>query len=71
MIEELDGFCVERKVVGVFVVEKVDRVWVELHAEGLEKENIVTHNVLVRKVKLMHDDRIDVIVAQEIICNQE
>ena len=41
MIEELYRFGIEWEVVGVLVVEKVDGVWVELQAEGLEEENVV------------------------------
>ena len=42
MIEELDRLRVERKVVRMLVIEKVDRVLVEAKGESLEKGNVVT-----------------------------
>lgn len=68
MVEKLDRLSVERKIVCVFVVEKVDCVRVQLQTERLQKENVIAHNVLVGKVELVNDDGVDVIVAQKIIC---
>lgn len=63
MVEELDGLRVQGEVVREFVVEEVDRVWVQLQTERLQEQHIVAHHILVRKVKLVDDDRIDVVVA--------
>ena len=67
MIEELDRLRVERKVVRMLVIEKVDRVLVEAKGERLEKGNVVGHHLLVGKIKLMNDDRVDVVVGQQVV----
>ena len=67
MIEELDGFSVERKVIGVLIVEEVDGVLVESEGEGLEEGDVVGHDFLVGEVELVDDDGVDMVVGEEIV----
>lgn len=68
VVEELDRLRVQRKVIGVLVVEEVNGVRVQLQAERLQEQHVVAHDVLVAEVELVHDDRVDVIVAEQIVC---
>lgn len=56
MIEKFNCFGVQRKVIRVFVVEKVDGVSVQFQTECLQEQNVVAHNVFVGKVEFMHND---------------
>ena len=51
------------------VVEEVDGVFVQPEGEGLEEWDVVGHDLLVREVELVNDDRVDVVVGQQIIWN--
>lgn len=67
VVEELDGLGVQREVVGVLIVEKVDGVIVELEGEGLQEGDVVRHHLFVGKIKLVHNDGVDVVVRQQVI----
>lgn len=67
MIEELDGLCVQGEIVGVFVVEEVDRVGVQLQAECLQEQDVVAHHVLVREVELVDNYGVYVVVAEQVV----
>lgn len=71
MVKELDGLRIEREVIGVFIVEKVYRVRVQLQTECLQKQNIISHHIFVRKVKFMDDNRVDQVVTEEVICKSK
>ena len=42
-------------------------MFVEFEGERLEEGNVIRHHFLIRKIKLVHDDGVDVIVGQKII----
>ena len=67
MVEKLDGFSVERKVIGVLIVEEVDGVLVEPEGEGLEEGDVVGHDFLVREVELVDNDGVDMVVGEEVV----
>jgi len=67
VIEELNGLSIQREIVIVFIVEEVNGVLVEPEGESLEERDVVSHHLLVRKIKLVHDDGINVVVAQQVI----
>jgi hypothetical protein len=78
MIEEFDGFSVQRKIISVlqniikknkthysviyFIVEEVYGVSIQFQTERLEKRDVVSHDFLIRKIKFMHDDRIHMVI---------
>ena len=49
------------------VIEEVDRVRVQLQRERLQKGDVVGHHLLVGEVKLVHDDRVDVVVGEQVV----
>ena len=49
------------------IVEEVDGVLVETKRQGLEEGNVIGHNLLVREIKLVNYDRVDMVVGQQII----
>ncbi len=51
----------------VLVIKEVDGVLVKPKGERLEKGDVVGHHFLVGKVELVDDNRIDVIVGQQIV----
>jgi hypothetical protein len=55
-------------IIGYLVVEEVDGVFVEPEREGLEEGDVVGHDLLVREVELVDDDRVDVVVRQQVVC---
>lgn len=67
MVEELDCFGVQREVVRMLVVEEVYRVRVQLQAEGLQEQYVVSHHIFVGEVKLVDDYRVHEVVAKEVI----
>ena len=40
---------------------------VELEGQGFQKGDVVSHDLLVREVKLVDDDGVDMVVRQEVI----
>ena len=68
MLEELDGLCVQGEVSEVLVVEEVDSVLVEVKGEGLQEGDVVGKDFLIREVQLEHDDGVDVVVGQQVVC---
>ena len=50
-----------------FIVEEVDGVFVQSKGQGLEKRDIVSHHFLIRKIKFVYNNGIDVIIGQQII----
>lgn len=42
-------------------------VSVQLEGESFKKGNVVSHHFLVRKVKFVYDDRVNVVVTQQVI----
>ena len=52
------------------VVEEVNGVLVEPEGEGFEEGNVVGHDLLIGEVELVNDDRVDVIVGEEVIWNK-
>lgn len=67
MIEKLDRLRVQRKVIRVFVVEKVYCVHIQFQTQRLQEQNVIAHHVLIGKIEFMHNDRIHMIIAQQII----
>ena len=67
MIEELDGFGVKREIVGVLVVEKVNRVLVEFERESFQEGDVISQHFLVGKIEFVHNDGIDVVVAEQVV----
>jgi len=67
VVEEFDGFCVEREVVGVLVIEEVDGVLVEAKGESFEERDVVSHNLLVGEIEPVDDDGVDVVVGEEVV----
>ncbi len=58
-------------IIGYLVVEEVDGVFVEPEREGLEEGDVVSHDLLVREVELVDDDRVDVVVRQQVVCKRK
>ena len=54
MIEKLDGFSVQWKVVCMLIVEEVNSMLVQAKAQGLEERDVVSHYLLIGKVKLVN-----------------
>jgi len=52
---------------GVLVVKEMNGVLVQSKGERLEEGDVVGHHFLVRKVKLMDNYRVDVIVRQQVV----
>lgn len=71
MIEELDGLCVEREIVRVLIVEEMDCVRIQLQAERLQEEHIVTHDILVGEIEFVDNYRVDVIIAEQVVCKKK
>ena len=67
MVEEFDGLSVEGEVIGVLIVEEVDSVLVQSKGEGFKKRDVVSHDFLIREVKLVDNDRVDMVVGEEIV----
>ena len=67
MVKELDRLRVEREVVVVLVIEEVYRVLVETKTQRLQEGDVVCHHLLVTEVKLVHNDRVDVVVGQQVV----
>lgn len=66
VIEELEGFGVEREVVGHLVEQELQSVWVQLQTQGLEEGDIVGQQLLVGKIKAMDDQVVDVVVGEQV-----
>lgn len=64
MIEKLDGLRIQWKVVGMLIIKEMYRMYIQFQAQRFQKQNIITHNVLIGEIKLMYDDRIDMIIAE-------
>lgn len=56
MIEKFNCFGVQGKVICVFVVEEMDRMCVQFQTERFQEQDVVSHNILVGKVKFMHNN---------------
>ena len=67
VVEELDRLRVEREVVVVLIIEEVYCVLVETKTQRLEEGDVVCHHLLVTEVKLVHNDRVDVVVGQQVV----
>ncbi len=52
------------------VVKEVDGVLVEPEWERLEEADVVSHHFFVRKVEPMHDYLVNVVVWQQVVCNE-
>lgn len=68
MIEKLYRFRIKRKIIGVFIVEKMNRVSVKFEAERFQEQNVIAHYVFVGEIEFMHNYRVDMIIAEQIIC---
>ena len=51
----------------MLVVEKVNGMLVELERERLQKGDVISEHLFVGKVKLVYDDGVDVVVAQQVV----
>ena len=49
------------------IVEEVYGVFVEPEGEGLEEGDVVGHHLLVREVKLVHNDGVHMVVGEKVI----
>lgn len=49
------------------IVEEVHCVVVEFQRQSLQKGDVVGHNFLIRKVKFMHNDGINMVIWQQVI----
>lgn len=49
------------------IVEEVHCVVVELQRQSLQKGDIVGHDFLIREIKFMHNDGIDMIIGEQVI----
>ena len=47
---------------GYLIIEEMNGVAVEFEGQSLEEGNVVSHHLLITEVKLVHNDRVDVIV---------
>lgn len=68
MLEELDGLRVEGEIPQVLVVEEVDGVLVEMEGKGLEEGDIIGQHFLIGEIQLQHNDGVDVVVGEKVIC---
>ncbi len=64
MIEKFNCFSVQGKVIGVFIIEKVDGMRVQFQTECFQEQYVVSHYIFVGEVKLVHNNWVDVVVAQ-------
>lgn len=53
------------------VVEEMNGVAVEFQWQRLQKGNVVGHDLLVGEVKFMHDDGVDVVIRQQVVCRKQ
>ncbi len=67
VVKKLNGLRVQGEIMRVLVIKEVDGVLVEPEGERLEERDVVGHHLLVGEVELVDDDRIDVIVGQQIV----
>lgn len=49
------------------VIEKVDCVLVQPEWQGLEEGNVIRHDFFIRKVKSVHNNRVDMVVWEQVI----
>lgn len=49
------------------IVEEMDSVVVQLQGQGLQKRDIVCHDLLIGEIKLMDNDGIDMVVGEQVI----
>ena len=71
VFEELDGLCVEGEIPEVLVVEEVDGVLVEMEGERLEEGDVIGQHFLIGEIQLQHNDGVDVVVREKVICKGE
>ena len=45
-------------------------MFVESEGERFEKGNVVGHNLLVAEVEFVYDDGVDVVIGEQIICQE-
>lgn len=62
MVEELNSLRVEGEVPKMLIVEEVYGVFVQLEGERLEEGDVVGQHLLIRKIQLENNDRIDMVV---------
>ena len=52
------------------IVEEVYGMLVQPERERLQEGDVVSHDLLVREVELVHDDRVHVVVGEEVVCGR-
>jgi hypothetical protein len=67
MVKELDGLSVERKVIQALVEKELKSTGVQLQRKRFQERYIVSDHFLVREVKSMYDEIVDVIVREKVI----
>ena len=45
-------------------------MFVEPEGERLQEGDVVCHDLLVGEIELVHDDGVDVVVGEKIVCNE-
>ena len=70
MVEKLDGLRVEGEVPKVLVVEEMNSMGVEFEGESLEEGDVVSKNFFIREIQFENNDRVYVIIGQEIVCGE-
>lgn len=53
------------------VVKEMHSVAVELQRQRLQEGDVVGHDLLIGEVELVHDDGVDVVIRQQVVCRQE
>lgn len=70
MIEELDCFSIEWEVICCLIEEEMNGMRVEFQGQGFEERDVIRHDLFVRKVELVLNDTVDVVIGQQIICRE-
>ena len=66
VVEELNGFGVQRKVLSLFVEEKLNCQWVELERKRFQERDVIGQESLVGKVEFVHDEIVYVVIGQQV-----
>lgn len=49
------------------VIEEMDGMLVEPERQSLQERNVVSHDFFIGEIEFVHDDRIDMIIRQQVI----
>ena len=54
-----------------FIIKEMNGMLVQSERQCFEERNVVSHDFFIRKIKLVHNYGIDMIVREQIICKEK